>query len=306
MKIAILSYDYSGNLGDEIQSIAMRNLLPHVDGVIGRENLANFKSKDKHLLLINGWFSHNPENQFPPSSDIIPLYYSFHITPTKADFFTSPKCIAHFKKHQPIGCRDRGTTELLQASGVEAFYSKCVTLTFARREKQPKNGKIFLVDVDGLSLPKRIKENAVCITHGHNSHHLDNEWKTTRAQTLLDRYKNEASLIITNRVHCALPCLAMGIPTVYLKIPANQLEYRASIVAELGCTVYRRAPLAEFFRCIRQSRYSRLIRQFRNCRLADFKPLHENQFHVKTLDMSVDADRIRRELNQRINQYLTA
>ena len=34
------------------------------------------------------------------------------------------------KIHMMQGCRDRGTMEILQAAGVEAYYSKCLTLTF--------------------------------------------------------------------------------------------------------------------------------------------------------------------------------
>jgi hypothetical protein len=81
MKYALLVYSNSGNLGDEIQSIAARQFLPRVDVKIDRDRLSEFKAPDGEavLLIMNCWFGHQPEN-WPPPSSIVPLLISMHIS----------------------------------------------------------------------------------------------------------------------------------------------------------------------------------------------------------------------------------
>ena len=133
-KYAVLGYKnfhqgkhHQGNYGDEIQSITATHHLPRVDAIIDRSELSRFSSPDKHVLLINGWFGLGwlGMDAFSPSKDIVPIYFSFHIAniePSKT-FFTSPKCLEHFKKWGPIGCRDQSTAELLGSKGINTFFS---------------------------------------------------------------------------------------------------------------------------------------------------------------------------------------
>ena len=296
-KYAILSYLNSRNFGDEIQSIAARNCMPRVDGEIARENLKTFTSKVKHILVMNGWFCRKPESEFPPSPDIIPVYYGFHIARHASDFLTTPECIAHFKKWQPIGCHDQGTVQFLKNKGIDAFYSKCLTLTFPRRKKEPKNGKVFVVDVPDSVLPKDIKSNAVIATHKHDHDHFGDGWKKQQAQKLLDTYKNEAKLVITSRLHCALPCQAMGIPVIYLAKGYHKPEYRTSVYTDIGGTIHR-APLPEIYQCILQSRYSRLKKVLQYSNPGDYFPLRKKKPNL--IDVSQEAKRMRRELESRL------
>ncbi len=295
MKFAVLSYLRATNLGDEIQSIAARGLMPRVDVEIARENLKEFRSTEKHVLLMNGWFTHDPPNEFPPADDIIPIYYGFHITPNAGEFFTSAECVAHFKKWQPIGCRDRGTMELLRNAGIDAFYSKCLTLTFPKRSVEPVNGKTFLVDVPGSY--KKFGD-VVRITHEHK---LDGtERKSVRAQELLDRYRDEAKLVVTSRLHCALPCQAMGIPVIFV-MHTIQREYRVSIYIDLGGVIYRSA-YREIFRCIWESRYTKLSRIFQDCEFGDF--LSSRRWQEDVLDVENTARKIRQDISAAVNKYV--
>ena len=41
--------------------------------------------------------------------------------------------------------------------------------------------------------------------------------------------------MVTSRLHCALPCIAMGIPVIFF---GNPLDYRVSIIGELGIKIY--------------------------------------------------------------------
>lgn len=58
-------------------------------------------------------------------------------------------------------------------------------------------------------------ENAEYITHLYNPKKFSNEYeKFDEAKRLLNNY-SQASLVITSRIHCALPCLAMETPVLY-------------------------------------------------------------------------------------------
>ncbi|WP_279136535.1 hypothetical protein [Parabacteroides johnsonii] len=48
-------------------------------------------------------------------------------------------------------------------------------------------------------------------------------------------YKTEARLVVTTRLHCLLPCVAMGIPIIFFNNPDN---YRTSWVRDIGVEIY--------------------------------------------------------------------
>jgi hypothetical protein len=74
IKLGLLSYFNTGNLGDEIQSLAVERLAPRIDLLLDRDRLSEFKAPKGHKvkLVCNGWFSHHPQC-WPPSSNIEPL-----------------------------------------------------------------------------------------------------------------------------------------------------------------------------------------------------------------------------------------
>ena len=239
MKFAGLKYNFSGNLGDQIQSLAAEQHLPKIDKKFDRDNLRNVNEKEKYLLIMNGWFSHFPERCFPPSDSIIPVFFGFHISDWYGEkgknHFLKPDSISYFKKYEPIGCRDQKTAEMLQAKGINAFYSKCLTLTFPKRKNSPKNGKVLIVDAENIPLPKFLTKNALKITQSVPDYY-DDDLKTKMAKKLLNLYRDEARLVITTRLHCALPCVAMGIPILFF---GNQKDYRISILKDLKIPIHK-------------------------------------------------------------------
>ncbi len=246
-KYAVLGYKnfhhgiyHNGNYGDEIQSIAATHCFPMVDAIIDRFELSRFSAPDKHVLLMNGWFGPGRlgMDAFPPSKDIVPIYFSFHIAniePSKA-FFTSPKCLEHFKKWEPIGCRDQSTAELLGSKGIKTFFSKCLTLTFDKRPTPPSKGKLLIVDGDSLPIPKYLTDEHVVqrVTHKYTEPFKSHQANMRKAQQLLDQYREEADLIITSRLHCAMPCQAMGIPTIFFPNTYYGDYGRISVYAAVG------------------------------------------------------------------------
>ncbi|MGU9957180.1 MAG: polysaccharide pyruvyl transferase family protein [Arenicellales bacterium WSBS_2016_MAG_OTU3] len=87
-----------------------------------------------------------------------------------------------------------------------------------------QDGKIFIVDLDGfLPLPESMRKSHEIefLTHACGNIY-SHDAKMLLAQELLDRYKNEAELVITSRLHCALPCIAMGIPVLLFADPNSE------------------------------------------------------------------------------------
>jgi hypothetical protein len=253
MKYGLLTYDENKrffNVGDNIQSLAAKQYLPQVDEFINREKLADYKG-DEVQLIMNGWFTHNTTN-WVPSDKIKPLFVSFHMNNTAAPQMLSEKGIAYLKKHEPIGCRDKFTVTTLQEKGIDAYFSGCLTLTldtykvadsergddiyivdplynYPRSEKvfydlkrtikSVLDGKVFQLGKKEKHLRKFISDDLLRSAHFINQEPKANTYtdieKFAMAEDLLHKYA-KAKLVITSRIHCALPCLAMGTPVIFI------------------------------------------------------------------------------------------
>jgi Polysaccharide pyruvyl transferase len=225
-----LSFVYSTtNLGDEIQTIAQLGFISRGADIkaIDRELTHEYRGT-RRVLVSNGWFLHNT-GAWPPSRDIDPIFISMHIA--KPDLLT-PENIAYFQKHEPIGCRDTHTLRLLQNAGIEAYFSGCLTLTLHNpygdeerdipavicdshlsegRDYPPSAPRLLKKLVPEEILRKAIRVEQECSP----ANLLDYRRKAIMAEGLLDLYAR-ARVVITSRLHCALPCIAMGTPVVFL------------------------------------------------------------------------------------------
>lgn len=228
-------FDYFFNLGDEIQTLAAVRLLGEVEGYLSRDSL-HLEDVDG-LLSMNGFFM-GSEN-WPPHERIKPIIYSFHMDKKYEKIICSNEGIRYFKQHEPIGCRDEGTAQKLRAYGVDAFYSGCLTLTFPRRSQEDElhAKEIFIVGVDKYLekyIPKKIRKQAVRLNQSSvRLPKIDCELKRELAQQLLDGYARNAKLVITSKIHCAMPCLAMGIPVVFLYPKDKQDDYRVHLISDI-------------------------------------------------------------------------
>ena len=222
-----------GNLGDCIQSLAVENIYKKA-GVATEELLfvnrddINKYDGEKCRLAMQSWFG-DYANIFalPWTEKITPIFIGFHLNAmnhTRERFFHE-EIHKKMKPYEPIGCRDRSTRDFLQALGVNAYFSACMTLTFDERNETPKDGKTFIVDLDkkvAKKMPKHILKKA---DHSITHFYYWNEYPVSEkgakefedhARQTLERYKNEASLIITSKIHVAMPSIAMGIPVIFI------------------------------------------------------------------------------------------
>lgn len=97
---------------------------------------------------------------------ISPVFFSFHLDKEYERVVCSPEGVAYLKRHQPIGCRDRGTADILKRHGIDVFYSRCVTLTFPLRTNASQAKDIFIVGVDQKVervIPRNIRKAGIRI-----------------------------------------------------------------------------------------------------------------------------------------------
>lgn len=279
-----LIFTYEGypntNIGDYIQSLAAKQFFPEDFDVIfhHRDELNSYKG-DEVKVIMNGWFTHKPEN-WPPSDNINPLFVAFHINSSAYQQLLSKDSLAYLKRYQPIGCRDEMTAKLLQEHGVDAYFSSCLTTTLGYKYKTNniERDKIYIVDpvhyvpeansrfrkykflfyylryykginryikslkannnydlcfckknlsrymsiirsyivVRQILSPEVLKEAVILTQYHYADEYPTNEQRFARAEELIKLYST-AKLVITSRIHCALPCLGLETPVVFLK-----------------------------------------------------------------------------------------
>jgi len=167
------------------------------------------------------------------------------------------KFIDYFRRHQPIGCRSLSTLEAFRAIGVRAYFSGCLTLTLRGTRQPRTDRVLAVdveQDLYAASVPSHVRKVAIHLSHefpppdanllsranwralylaqrgiykyGYGRRLLANACtslnaarhrsRLSRARKLLALY-SEARLVITSRLHCALPCLALGTPVLLLR-----------------------------------------------------------------------------------------
>ncbi len=224
-------YCTSGNIGDDFQARASSLHLPEKPTrFINRDRIHEWRSEEQVALIMNGWFASN-RDAWPPAAMIHPIFVGFHISERFKP--TVRRHSEYLRRYAPIGARDVATAKFLESLGVAAELTHCLTLTFPTREKAPRDGKVYIVDGETISIPKSLRKGAVKITHLMPP--LDYTVTLPMADELLQLYRDTARLVITTRLHSALPCIAMGIPVVYFSRPKDG---RTSVVQAIGGTIY--------------------------------------------------------------------
>lgn len=211
------------NLGDYFQTYAIDHLYELMgiseDNIIeiDRSHLADY-SGETCILPMQGWFGHiKGIDIYPLPDSIIPVYIGYH---SVDKLHYTDGALTTLREHMPICCRDEATRDLMTSYGIEAYLTGCMTVTLPTREIQ--NGTtVFLVDApDGIEeyIPESLRSSIEYITQEVPYKCTDSASEIRRldrmASNLLERYRTEAALVVTSRLHCAAPCLGMGIPVI--------------------------------------------------------------------------------------------
>ncbi|WP_278651439.1 polysaccharide pyruvyl transferase family protein [Sutterella wadsworthensis] len=250
MKYANFIYEYNHfgrykpttcNLGDYIQSLAARQYFTNVDFFVDRDGLSDFRKEFKCKLIANGWY-YLFDGCHQWSDCLEPLLTSVHInnTDNPNEFHNVLAKLKVASKKSPIGCRDFATQRFLQSNDIACFFSSCLTTTLQRKDYSDggnRSGVIFsdysndfysklfpinrfinknrsINRINALLRNYYAQEAISYVTHECQLS-VPHRERFELAKALLQRYAN-AKLVITSRIHAALPCLGLGTPVILI------------------------------------------------------------------------------------------
>jgi lipopolysaccharide biosynthesis glycosyltransferase len=174
-----------------------------------------------------GWHLHSLfglRYDFPYHPAVRPLFVSFHLN--RPDALT-PQAIDYLRRYGPIGCRDWSTVYLLLASGVDAFFTGCLTTTVdAAVPPVPPSATRVTALVDAPPRSAREATGPVeVLEHGDGAlRGLSTARGLRLARATLARYRSHYDRVVTTRLHAYLPATSLGISTTF--VPANRGDPR--------------------------------------------------------------------------------
>lgn len=238
MKFANVIFDRNERLtiGDDMQLLAIENLYRYMgvnyDEVIRIpfHSLYNYDGEYVVLPVSFPLYGYNHDiaiTQFSPK--ILPVFLGLSTLTTN---YSSDELV-YLNRYEPIGCRDIYTMNALRKNNVSAYLNGCMTAAFPHKWTGP-NGKekVFCIDVNDdfkKYIPERIMKHCEFSSHMFYPSELPNG-PEEKARELYEKYIQEARMIITTRLHGALPCLAAGIPVILAK---DNLSFRFAGIDKL-------------------------------------------------------------------------
>ena len=211
------------NLGDDIQLLAIENLykMMNVDYKdVVRIEFAELYTWEGEELVVPISFpiiSYNKQMNITCfSPKIYPVFLALSILTESL----GKRDIEYLKCFAPIGCRDAHTLKVMKKYDIPAYLFGCMTMTFPKVWKEDGDkDKVFCVDIsEKLSdfIPSDIKKDCVYLSNAYDIEEIVGKTED-KAREVYDLLINKARLVITARMHVALPCVAAGIPVVFAK-----------------------------------------------------------------------------------------
>lgn len=156
----------------------------------------------------------------------------------------------YFRRFAPIGCRSADTLSLFQKYGIDSYLSYCLTLALERPDVgQEKKQVVFnepFVEYGTVKneerekrmwkeIPPEILRDAVYTTHQTDKQESFPA-RLKKAEELLKIYAG-ARVVVTSRLHCALPCLAFGTPVIFINSAFDRYRTRDYLPLMRNCTL---------------------------------------------------------------------
>ncbi len=211
-------------------------------------------------VIMNGWYNHH-KYRFSLSPYIDPLLISMHFSANDLILNSGHRFLEGYTRDLlmrfgPIGCRDFNTKEKLDSLGYDTYFSGCATLTLDPIGKKETKDYICAVDLkpeivsylkkimgcevkeishwvlefssNNLSYEEKQKEiqkytmedykNRALWVKKHSK--LSYEERMKKVEELLKIYQN-AKFVVTDRIHVALPCIALQTPVLLIYYDHN-------------------------------------------------------------------------------------
>ena len=191
------------NTGDVMQTVALIDFI-ECKYNIKINNFVDRSSMTENDMIINGWHRHLRE-KLPNNA----VYIGIH---------SDSIMMKNINKNTLIGCRDGFTMDQVnKLPHLKSIFTACSTCTIPLYCGPRKGGKAVYMHED--------KETGV----------IPFEKQIIIARNLIDELKTK-ELVVTNRLHIALPCIALGTP---VKIHKREFQpERFSIFENLNSELF--------------------------------------------------------------------
>ena len=214
---------YTSNIGDDfiVYSLVylVKKLLPgcSIEANPFRDELSRLNINN--LNIIGGWLTFNPNNAIPEGAiSSKTLMYGIH-------FYNEITCLPLIKSvvntRVQIGCRDTYTLNICKKHGVDAYMSYCPTLLLDKVWDESKCGNyctfVDVHDVKMINHAKSLGYDVKWLTHRDYFNHFRSfQERMDNVERPLDLYA-KSRFVVSNKMHCVLPCMSMGVPCVFHK-----------------------------------------------------------------------------------------
>lgn len=221
------------NMGESIVPEAVKIYLAQIgeksENIETTPYFGSFNYKESVQLMVVGHFGRQYDFNFIDNSAVHPLFISFGWK----DYFLMQREVDYFKKNEPILCRDEFTRNVMRRYGIEAYLFGCITLSLPYSQEQKGQNIIYFVDVPKQFLdtvPSDIIKNAIITSQNIRVQDMSDNIVCQINQAAKDRlseYRTKAKMVVTTKLHCMTPCVAMGIPTIAV---GDNFSYRYSYI----------------------------------------------------------------------------
>lgn len=208
------------NIGDTFQYLALQDIYEEMeickDKIIHlyKDQLWSYQGEPV-ILPINCLFTNYTHGTriFPFSEKIVPVFLGVSF----GSLELREEDICYLKQYEPIGCRDEYTRNRLRDSGVNAYTAGCISASLKRRSQQEENkDTVFLIDIPNEILPFLLRKYKNVEVMSHIISLSDVNTMENYVENRYNEYIKRAKLVITSRLHAAIPCAAAGIPVVFI------------------------------------------------------------------------------------------
>jgi len=222
------------NIGDYLQFLAISFLYDqmgiHDDDVyyLGVNDIIDYNG-DKIVLPVNFSIPHFvKDGRIAFSPQIIPVFIAVKLGTVNRHvdldaFLKDEYNRSYFMRHSPIGCRDEATYNYFRNFGIPAYINGCLTAIFPKTRNFSGENIVFVDAPKALLqwMPESLF-NSPIIFMSQQYTFSEDEIRDYRkifefVRSRYDFYKEKTRLIVTSRLHVALPCVAYGIPVILAK-----------------------------------------------------------------------------------------
>jgi hypothetical protein len=205
------------NFGDGLQSLATELLLEQVGAApteitqLHREKLNSYDGKIRTLPMCGYFGGKTSSGEYPyRSKSLNPVWISYkHTLPS----------LWRFPDNVVVGCRDAFVKQKLERNGTICYLSGC--LSFTMPFTGVKGKEIMFIDApESLQnfAPESILNKALHFTNEYAADFgIDRDLLYEYTKNRYRYIQNNACLVVTSRMHIAAPCLAWGIPVIFVR-----------------------------------------------------------------------------------------